>query len=291
MPYDQLARWLAGGAAAAAALCTGPQAAACAALAGAALLAAGSATVLYAALVNSNWDAYRAYERVIAEANAGLHPYPPEITATPGAPAQPGYYPGERLNEDPFAGTVIYRATQLARTSTPEPEPDPTPSPARIPIPYDTCTSTPRPKRCDPQRVAQWKSTFRTRVVNPSSPWSWERYQYWTAGPLIYQVDYNGVSIAADGIRDSDCSFVDAKYAGTNQSFYVPGSTGNPELEQRIQAKTRAQFKDQYGRLIDDPTSPMVRLEVVTNRPESQLLFQTLLAGVPGSVILNTLVP
>ena len=196
MPYDQLARWLAGGAAAAAALCTGPQAAACAALAGAALLAAGSAAVLYAALVNSNWDAYRAYERVIAEANAGLHPYPPEITATPGAPATA--VPDVRLDEDPFAGRVIYRNTQLARTSTPEaesePEPDPTPSPARIPIPYGTCTPTPRPKRCDPARVAAWKSSFPTVAVNQFSRQSWERYQYWTAGPTIYRVDYNGVN-------------------------------------------------------------------------------------------------
>jgi hypothetical protein len=218
MPYDQLARWLAGGAAAAAALCTWPQAAACAALAGAALLAVGSATVLYAALVNSNWDAYRAYERVIAEANAGLHPYPPEITATPGAPAQPGYYPGERLNEDPFAGTVIYRATQLARTSTPEPEPDPTPSPTRIPIPYDTCTSTPRPKRCDPDAFRTWWNGLPLAggIVNAN----WYRYEQQVTrdapgtlgGTRPKRVPAVTEFIDADGALVTECRLLDAKY-------------------------------------------------------------------------------
>jgi hypothetical protein len=288
MPYDQLARWLAGGAAAAAALCTGPQAAACAALAGAALLAAGSAAVLYAALVNSNWDAYRAYERVIAEANAGLHPYPPEITATPGAPATA--VPDVRLDEDPFAGRVIYRNTQLARTSTPEaesePEPDPTPSPVRIPIPYGTCTPTPRPKRCDPVRVDEWKSRFRQIAVDPQRAPAYA-YQFRVAGPVEYMVDYNGVRARADGIRSSDCSLLDAKHVlNARRSAYVPGTM--PDRESFVNG-VRTQTLDlvsRYDALISDPMSPVTQLELITNRQEAVPYLQQLMGATPGRVAL-----
>jgi hypothetical protein len=286
MPYDQLVRWLAGGAAAAAALCTGPQAAACAALAGAALLAAGSATVLYAALVNSNWDAYRAYERVIAEANAGLHPYPPEITATPGAPAQPGYYPGERLNEDPFAGPAIY----VRPDPQPAPNPPPTPTPSTLTdpffLPYDTCTPTPRPKRCDPVRVDEWKSRFRQIAVDPQRAPAYA-YQFRVAGPVEYMVDYNGVRARADGIRSSDCSLLDAKHVlNARRSAYVPGTMPDRESYVNGVRTQTLELISRYAALIIDPTSPVTQLELITNRQEALPYLQQLMGATPGRVSL-----
>lgn len=100
MPFQDFIQYIeTGGAAAAATFCTGPQALACAAMAGAALTAVG-AVGLYGALVNADWEAYRAYEASIEAANA--YAIPPEfrVVGTPEAPVRIPDYPDTREDED-----------------------------------------------------------------------------------------------------------------------------------------------------------------------------------------------
>jgi hypothetical protein len=133
---------------------------------------------LFYALVNADWDAYRAYEAVIAAANAEAIIAPPQLpvaTATPVAPpvAPPQTYPGEYI---PEGVAEVYRFIQRYQEPQQGPEgprgpnwwgralaaalgigigygiwrlirdlscPQPEPAPERPPTPQPTATSEP----------------------------------------------------------------------------------------------------------------------------------------------------
>jgi len=112
-----------------------------------------------------------------------------------------------------------------------------------------------------------------------------------TAGPVEYDVNHNGISVRADGIRPQDCSFLESKYAYPGYSAYIPGTiTNRPGYVAGVHAQT-LELISRYGAIVLDPTSPIVRLEIITNTPESQMFLRHLLGAVPGDVVINSVVP
>lgn len=294
--------YIATGGAAAASFCAGPQAAACAAIAGTALATVG-VVELYNALVNADWDAYRAYEASIAAANEGR--YPPPAIATPGAPTIPTY-PDTREDENPWEGDPIWTRTEppsgppqgpnwseivrrLIETGTglwrlldllrcPQTQP-------ATPTATPTLQPSPTPKACDPQRVMQWMAQFQPRPLAANA--NWQRYQIRVAGPNEYPVVHNGISITADGIRTSDCSFLESKYVSNPRySAYVPGTIhGREDYVAGVHSQT-LDLISRYSAIVNDPSSPIVRLEIITNHDEARPFFAHLLGGTPGAVVI-----
>jgi len=140
------------------------------------------------------------------------------------------------------------------------------------------------PKQCNPNDVIAWMSKFSTRDTDPNRA-DWAAYQYRVAGTQEYNVIHNGRTVRADGIRPEDCSFLEAKYVSNpNYSAYVPGTiTGRDSYVLGVQSQTLNTIS-KYSAIINDDTSPMVRLEIITNHEEARLFLLHMLGPTPGTV-------
>jgi hypothetical protein len=152
-----------------------------------------------------------------------------------------------------------------------DPQPQPTAAPTAAPTP------TPSGKQCDPVKCAQWKAMLRSRSVGVTE--DWQLYQIRQAGPSEYNAVGGGVDIWADGIRVEDCTFIEAKHVSNpGSSPYIPGSAF-PEF---LQGDIALQITDEvfrYTAIINDPSSPMTGLEIVTNEVDAVPYFQGFLTG------------
>jgi len=191
------------------------------------------------------------------------------------------------------ADYVLQEIEEIVKEVTRKPQPQPKPGQTMIPpyippVPPTICpspTATSTSKICDPQKVVQWMSQFKSNPTNPTTP-DWSAYQYKTCGPYEYEVRYNGISVNADGIRPSDCSFLDAKHVGDpKNSPFIPGSGVYPPVATNV-ANELTYLVSRYTAIINDSTSPMVRLEISTNTTQSQTYLRTYLRNTPGTVAL-----
>jgi hypothetical protein len=118
---------------------------------------------------------------------------------------------------------------------------------------------------------------LRSRSVGVTE--DWQLYQIRKAGPSEYNAVGGGVDIWADGIRVEDCTFIEAKHVSNpGSSPYIPGSAF-PEF---LQGDIALQITDEvfrYTAIINDPSSPMTGLEIVTNEVDAAPYFQGFLTG------------
>jgi hypothetical protein len=104
------------------------------------------------------------------------------------------------------------------------------------------------------------------------------------AGPTEYRVTGGGEIIWADGIDGS--TLVDAKFVGSDQSPYVPGSGVPGFIQDKIDAQQESEMR-RYSAVINDSDSGFTDLRIVTNLEGAVSYFEGMMNtfGVPGEVV------
>jgi len=148
-------------------------------------------------------------------------------------------------------------------------------------------TRTRSQKRCDPAKCATWVATLLTRPVQqPNTPFG--AYQLRQTGSIEYLAVGGGSEIWADGIRIQDCYFLEAKHVGNpTSSPFVPGSNFPAFLQPGVDADIIGEVT-RYTAIINDPSTPMVGLEIITNDARAVPYFQGFLGALPnGRVVVR----
>jgi len=104
-------------------------------------------------------------------------------------------------------------------------------------------------------------------------------------GLYNYRVVGGGVTIDIDGFRGS--TILEAKYVGNaNRSPYLSGSKAPDFLRDKILRQQEYEFQ-RFKAVIDDPTVPFSRLDVLTNDAVALPYFRALLNtyNIPGTVL------
>ncbi len=105
-------------------------------------------------------------------------------------------------------------------------------------------------------------------------------------GEWNYQIEAGGIKVFIDGYRGR--TILEAKYVKNPQrSPFISGS-GIPEvIRQKILNQVRYEI-ERIGIVIRDSDNPFNSLEVITNHPDSQSFFESLLEefDIPGRVLL-----
>ena len=312
MSYRQFLTFIEGGAAALASLCSGPQVTACVAAAGVAITVA-VAYEIYNALVNADWDAYTAYQDVIAEANSSAIPHISLPIATQPAPGVETVNP--ELISTPPASEIQVVPTAVSAPLAPDTI-LPNMPPNVLDVIASSCVTalstftstlvqsqarsrTRNRKTCNPALALQWKQGLQTRSIQDhlisQNPENRLRYQYqyrvtrdyseYRAVHGIPQID-TILGIWADGIKTSNCRFVDTKRIGSGSSSpFVPGSdfpVDVPNLFSGTLGELAWEIA-RYKALIENPNIPIIGLEIHTNVQAAQAFFQGILASIPNS--------
>lgn len=98
-----------------------------------------------------------------------------------------------------------------------------------------------------------------------------------------------GEEIWADGLNEDAGLLRDAKsVADPKESPYVAGSDIDPAFRSKVEGSQDGEFS-RYKAVIEDPASPVIGLEIVTNEPLAVPFFEGLLNkfAVPGRVIVR----
>ena len=140
------------------------------------------------------------------------------------------------------------------------------------------------PKVPDPRRFAEWVKRAPTRPAQqPEAPFG--KYQIKVAGPTERLLRAtSGEEIWADGVRESDCRLLEAKF--TQNPDGSPFVSADNLMREKIRDSIRAEFV-KYAAVLRDPSSPAIALEVITNEPRAVAFFESLLKelGIPGEVV------
>jgi hypothetical protein len=145
----------------------------------------------------------------------------------------------------------------------------------------------PATKSPDPKAFEQWISQAEKMPVRGNAPAS--RFQVAQAGSEEFVVSGGGVQVRADGARVSDAHLLEVKHIDTpDTSPYVPGSRCNAQVRELVRKDLLDQFT-RYARIIRDPSTPAVGLEVITNDARAASFFEALLkeAGTPSKVVVR----
>jgi hypothetical protein len=128
-------------------------------------------------------------------------------------------------------------------------------------------TRTRSNKKCDPAKCAAWVAGM---IATPGLTRSagqpntgFGAYQLQQTGPIEYHVAGGGAEIWADGIRTSDCYLLEAKHVGNPRSSPYLGTAPSflqPSVDRDIDGEIR-----RYTAIINDPQTPFVGLEIITN--------------------------
>lgn len=112
-------------------------------------------------------------------------------------------------------------------------------------------------------------------------------YEVKHTGPYNYELSGGGVKYEIDGYRGS--TILEAKHVDKpNSSPYVPGSTCPEKVRKSILADARDRLK-KAATIIKSGSTPFKSVEIITNTPGSQKLFEKMLKeiGLPGTVRLE----
>ncbi len=144
-------------------------------------------------------------------------------------------------------------------------------------------------KKCNPSEVLLWKHRLQPRSIISHIVANDPAYLYQFSITHDYNeyIATNGiVSVRADGIRESDCYFVDTKFVKSpDKSPYMPNSTAAAFLREIIRLDIIDQIA-RYTALIYTPSVPIVGLEINTNEPAASLFFQAFLTLTPGGRVI-----
>lgn len=135
--------------------------------------------------------------------------------------------------------------------------------------------------------VDAWIKTLDSKATPTSAPE--DIYEIKHTDPSNYLIKGGGEQIWADGIRSSDASVLDAKYVGNAaRSPYIPDSGCPAFISKKIDAKTDDEFR-RYAAVINDATTPVDKMEVITNNKEAAAYFKCFLTkySIPGQVVVK----
>ena len=110
------------------------------------------------------------------------------------------------------------------------------------------------------------------------------QYEIAHTGPHNYTISGGGADFEIDGYQGT--KILEAKHAGDLKSSpYIPGSSCPDEVRGSILSKTRKEF-EKMRTIIRSGETPFKAVEIITNTPESKVLFVRMLkeSGVPGMV-------
>src|SRR6266511_3746996 len=121
---------------------------------------------------------------------------------------------------------------------------------------------------------------YRPYLPPHTLPLVWAKFRYLAVG--------GGSEIWADGIRIQDCYFLEAKHVGNpTSSPFVPGSNFPAFLQPGVDADIIGEVT-RYTAIINDPSTPMVGLEIITNDARAVPYFQGFLGALPnGRVVVR----
>jgi hypothetical protein len=137
------------------------------------------------------------------------------------------------------------------------------------------------------QAVEAWLKSFQRKATPNNTPA--DAYEIKYTGPDNVLLRGGGSEVWADGVRASDGTVLEAKYVGKpNRSPYVPGSNCPLFIAEGITTQTDDEFK-RYAAVINDPKTPVDKLEVVTNEKAAVPFFQCLMQkhSIPGNVVVK----
>lgn len=140
------------------------------------------------------------------------------------------------------------------------------------------------------QETNAWASQFPTgapRGGNPNATAFQTRY----CGPTETHVQGGGAEVWADGIIPDEAMLRDAKLTETPARSPYVDANPHPipdfvlqQMRDRVERELRS-----YARVINDPATPVVGLEIVTNTPASVPFWDRMLStyGIPGRVVVR----
>jgi hypothetical protein len=106
---------------------------------------------------------------------------------------------------------------------------------------------------------------------------------------LEYRIGNGSSQIWADGVDAPFATVLEAKYIGNpSASPYIEGTSIPDFIRQSAISDVRSEFF-RYGQIINDPTTPVVRLKVFVNDPLAVPFFERLLSefGIPGIIVVK----
>jgi hypothetical protein len=213
-------------------------------------------------------------------------PTEPPATTGPAATGEPTVLepPAEVPVEPP---TATEPPTVPTEPPAPETVPDePAAEPATEP-PTEDPAQPAAPQLTLAQRIAQWIQDFRTRPAQGRG--ANRAYQIRECGPTEVEVRDGGARIFADGLIPEEGFLRDAKFIeNTRRSPYIPDSECPDFIRDNVTDALRDEM-DRYSRVIADPATPAVGLEIVTNNAAAAAFFEALMQefGIPGRVVLK----
>lgn len=137
------------------------------------------------------------------------------------------------------------------------------------------------------QVVKAWLKQFKRKLTPNNTPA--DAYEIKHTGSDNILLKGGGKQVWADGVRAKDATVLEAKYVGKpRRSPYVPSSECPPFLAQGITTKTADEFM-RYAAVINDPKTPVDKLQVITNNQAAAPYFNCLMRkyNIPGSVVVK----
>jgi hypothetical protein len=114
-----------------------------------------------------------------------------------------------------------------------------------------------------------------------------DAYEIKHTGPLNFEVLGGDEKALIDGAAGTDV--LEAKFVSNpDTSPYIPGSKIDPKFRPVLEAKTDNQFR-RLAAIVNDPTTPVGALEVITNDERAVPYFESLMAkyNIPGRVVVR----
>jgi len=145
-------------------------------------------------------------------------------------------------------------------------------------------------KTFDAAKFQQWIRNISTRDPAGAVGSGPRVYQERVAGLLEYEIKGgDNVKIWADGVDAATGKVIEAKYiSNPGASPFVEGSSCYPPVRQKIVEQVTDEF-NRYSKIIKDPQTPLIELEVTISDVQAKPFFEKLLKDfdIPGRVIVK----
>jgi hypothetical protein len=145
-------------------------------------------------------------------------------------------------------------------------------------------------KTFDVSKLQQWIKNISTRNPAGAAGSAPRVYQERVAGLLEYEIKgADNVKIWADGVDQATGKVIEAKYiSNPGASPFVEGSSCYPPVRQKIVEQVTDEF-DRYSKIIKDPQTPLIELEVTISDAQAKPFFEKLLKDfdIPGQVVVK----
>jgi hypothetical protein len=137
------------------------------------------------------------------------------------------------------------------------------------------------------QIVENWAKNFPRR--NTPGHTVRHRYQIQHCGPEEVRVSGGGSQVWADGLDSQRFLLQETKFIrDPKKSPFVANSNVPAFIRKKVVNQVEDEFA-RYAAVINDPNTPVTRLEVIVNRPEAVSFFENLLNqyNIPSHVIVK----